>query len=148
MSFLNGVMRLFGADDDYNEKEQVVDYPARRSASPQREANAQEEQGVIPMPASDRSTLYVARPERGTDGRPQFNLKTYADYLRSRQALVLDINALASCDEVEATRVVDFLSGVVEMVDGMVYEVTTNVFIFAPFNVRVDGDPLKQVEVF
>ena len=149
MSFLTGVMRLFGADDVDAEREQVVEYPSRRTppaAAVRVEDDA--EGGIISMPEPDTTTVFVARPERETGGGRMFNVKTYADYLRTRQALVLDINELARDDYAEATRVVDYLSGAVEMVDGTVWEVTKNVFIFAPHNVHVDGDPLKQVEVF
>ena len=149
MSFLNGVMRLFGADDVDAEREQVVDYPSRRTPPPAAmRAEDDAEGGIISMPEPDTTTVFVVRPEREAGGGRLFNVKTYADYLRTRQALVLDINELARDDYAEATRVVDYLSGAVEMVDGMVWEVTKNVFIFAPHNVRVDGDPLKQLEVF
>jgi cell division inhibitor SepF len=67
--------------------------------------------------------------------------------LLTRQALVLDINALAADDIDQATRVVDYLSGVVEAVEGSVWEVTKNIFVFAPKNVKLAGDPLKPVEV-
>lgn len=147
MSFLTGVMRLFGADDDDVEKDQVVEYPARAS---QRTPAAQEapQTSIISMPETDRTTLFVVRPERDETGKPLFSVRTYSDFLRTRQALVLDINQLAAGDYEEAKRVVDFLSGAVEMLNGSVWEVTKNIFIFAPQNVRIDGDPLKQIEVF
>jgi FtsZ-interacting cell division protein YlmF len=66
----------------------------------------------------------------------------------SRQALVLDVNELAADDEDAATRVVDYLTGVVEAVEGSVFQVTKNIFIFAPSNVKLAGDPLEQIEVF
>jgi cell division inhibitor SepF len=147
MSFLNGVMRLFGADDDYVERDQVVEYPARPAQRPMAEQE-QPAPAIISMPDTDRSTLFVVRPERDDSGKPQFSVRTYSDFLRTRQALVLDINELAAEDIEEAKRVVDYLSGAVEMLNGTVWEVTKNIFIFAPQNVRIDGDPLKQVEVF
>jgi FtsZ-interacting cell division protein YlmF len=147
MSFLTGVMRLFGADDDYVERDQVVEYPARLAVRPQ-VVQEQPEPAIISMPDTDRSTLFVVRPERDDSGKPLFSVKTYADFLRTRQALVLDLNELASEDYEEAKRVVDYLSGAVEMLNGTVWEVTKNIFILAPQNVRIDGDPLKQVDVF
>ena len=149
MRFITGVMRLFGADDVDAEREQIMDYPSRRTPPPaamRRDEDARER--IISMPEPDTTTVYIARPEREEAGGRLFNVKTYADYLRTRQALVLDINELARGDFAEATRVVDYLTGAVEMVDGTVWEVTKNVFIFAPHNVHVDGDPLKQIEMF
>lgn len=147
MSFITGVMRLFGADDDDVEREHVVEYPVPRVAAAAA-ATATAEPGIISMPEPDKTTLFVVRPERGVDGKPEFSVKNYTEFLRTRQALVLDINELAAEDYDEAKRVVDYLSGAVEMLNGTVWEVTKNIFIFTPQNVRIDGDPLKQVEVF
>jgi FtsZ-interacting cell division protein YlmF len=110
---------------------------------------AHEHERVIDMPGAEPTeTVFVVRPQFGEDGRPQFSMKQYAGYLLSREAMVLDVNLLAAEDIEEATRLVDYLSGVVEAVDGSVWEVTKNIFIFAPQNIRISGDPLKQVEVY
>jgi len=44
--------------------------------------------------------------------------------------------------------VIDYMSGVAEAVTGSIYEIAKNIFIFAPSNISLDGDPLKQVEVY
>jgi len=72
----------------------------------------------------------------------------YANELLSRKAIIVDVNELAVEDLDEATRVIDYLSGVAEAVAGSIYEIAKNIFIFAPSNVSLDGDPLKQVEVY
>ena len=73
--------------------------------------------------------------------------REYAAYLLSDRALVLDINEIAAQDPGHAMRIVDYLSGVAEAVGGSVFEVTKNIFIFAPQNVQLGGDPLLQIEV-
>ena len=147
MSFLSGVWRLLGAEDEEQDHRGIVEYSAQ-SGSAVGVATDEAKDGIIPLPEPEPTTLFVVRPELGAQGQPQFSLKTYADFLLTRRALVLDINALAADDIEQATRVVDYLTGVAQAVDGTVWEVTKNIFIFAPSNVELAGDPLKPVEVF
>ncbi|MCH7472052.1 cell division protein SepF [bacterium] len=153
MGFIRGVWRLMGADDEDGIADRDVRATSSRgypivdeSALPAVRDEPQD--GIISMPAGEGSTIFIAHPGIGDSGKVDFSLKTYASYLLTRQALVLDVNDLAAADLGEATRVVDYLSGVVEAVDGIVWEVANNIFIFAPRNVNLAGDPIKQVEVY
>lgn len=147
MSLLNGVMRFFGADDDEYDSEHIVDFTQAEKAGeplPPAEADSQ----LITMPEPVESTVYIARPEREDAGKANFSLTTYAEYLHNRQAMILDINELARHDLEEAQRVVDFLTGAVQMVGGQAWEITKNIFVFAPQGVNLAGDQVKPVEVF
>lgn len=164
MGFVTGVMRLFGVVDE-DPQDNMLEYPAPVHSQPPASAASgrmqsyeprspygqsvqQEEPRVINMPQPERQTVFIVRPSLEESGRPSFSMKTYASYLLTRQALVLDVNELAASDLEEATRVVDYLSGVVEAVEGSVWEVSKNIFIFAPNNVALAGDPLKPLEVY
>jgi len=103
--------------------------------------------GIIELPQGQTTTIFVVRPEKDDEGRRAFSPRTYAKFLLTRQALVLDVNSLAAVDVTDATRLVDYLAGVAESVSGDVWQVTKNIFIFAPQGVKLVGDPLKQVEV-
>jgi FtsZ-interacting cell division protein YlmF len=171
MGFVAGVMRLFGVVDDYSQDEQILEYPGQQRNMPEAYTQQHSErsragllgamqsrhsvpEGAAPaprmlnMPVSDRQTVFIVWPTLDGSGKPGFSMKTYAGYLLTRQALVLDVNELAALDLDEATRVVDYLSGVVEAVEGNVWEVSKNIFIFAPNNVALAGDPLKPLEVY
>ena len=152
MGFLAGVWRLLGAEDDDIEREGIVEYPAAPSSDEFMPRDGMVDTrdpdgGVISMPEPAITTIFVVRPERDDTGENLFHVKQYARFLLTRQALVLDVNELAAEDVNTAMRVVDYLSGVVEAVDGTVWEVTKNIFIFAPNGVKLAGDPLKQVKV-
>ncbi len=164
MGFVAGVMRLFGVVDE-DPHDNMLEYPVAAHSQPpagssgrmspfearsgQQPAPAAAEQPrVINMPQPEKQTVFIVRPSIDDSGRPAFSMKTYAGYLLTRQALVLDVNELAATDLEEATRVVDYLSGVVEAVEGSVWEVAKNIFIFAPNNVGLAGDPLKPLEVY
>jgi cell division inhibitor SepF len=149
MGFMEGVWRLLGADDHEDEREEaIVDYQSHERAPapmqhPERPAQ------VLQMPRdAQRVTMFVVRPELEADGAWQYSLRAYAQHLLARHALIVDVNELAEADIEEATRVIDYLSGVVQAVDGSVFEITSNIFVFAPENVELAGDPLKQVEVY
>jgi FtsZ-interacting cell division protein YlmF len=143
MSLLSGVLRLFGADDDV-EQVNTLHYPAPPGTIVSQEAA---HDGIIELPQGQTTTIFVVRPEKDDEGRRAFSPRTYAKFLLTRQALVLDVNSLAAVDVTDATRLVDYLAGVAESVSGDVWQVTKNIFIFAPQGVKLVGDPLKQVEV-
>ena len=101
------------------------------------------------MPGVDPGDcICIYRPKMQGAGQPGFSMRSYASQLLSRKAIIVDVNELAGDDLDEATRVIDYLSGVAEAVTGSIYEIAKNIFIFAPSNISLDGDPLKQVEVY
>jgi FtsZ-interacting cell division protein YlmF len=146
MSFMSGVWRFLGADDDDANTGKVVEYPTPNSAAKAEPAPGPAD-NIITMPQPPPTTVFVVKPELDSNGKPLFSMKSYARYLLTRQALVLDINAIAADDLTKAMRLVDYMAGVAEAVEGSVYEVTKNIFVFAPRNVKLAGDPLKAVEV-
>jgi FtsZ-interacting cell division protein YlmF len=150
MGFIAGVWRMLGAVDNELDNEAIVDYPQPQH-SPTASAPAQQHGPAVinmPSPQGSSSTLCFGRPELAEGGQPSFSMKGFANQLLNRQALLLDVNSLAAQDMDEATRLVDYLSGVVEAVDGSVWEVTKNIFLFAPRNVALSVDALKQLEVY
>lgn len=146
MSFMSGVMRFLGAEDDDTAAGKVVEYPTPNAVVKPEPASGPVEK-LIQMPQQPSTTVFVVKPALDESGKPCYGLKSYARYLLTRQALVLDINEVAAGDVAKAMRIVDYLSGVVEAVDGNVWEVTKNIFVFAPRNVKLAGDPLTPVEV-
>jgi FtsZ-interacting cell division protein YlmF len=149
MSFINGVWRLLGAEIDESDDDNIVEYPSSHPAMQSR-ADAppvRPVENIIALPEPEATTISVVRPELDGTGKEQYSLKRYRDILLKRQAMVVDINQLAVADEAQAKRVIDFLAGVVLAVEGSVFEVTKNIFLFAPKNVKLAGDPIRQVEL-
>jgi FtsZ-interacting cell division protein YlmF len=150
MGFMTGVWRLLGAAEEEPEYEQTLEYPGPATRSGRHEAH-DPQQRIIDMPrtaAAEHTTMCIFRPQMEGAGQPGFSMKAYAGQLLDRRAVLVDVNDLANDDLDEATRVIDYLSGVAEAVSGSVYEVAKNIFIFAPSNIALEGDPLKQVEVY
>ena len=151
MGFMTGVWRMLGAEDEVAHDKRIVEYPvpAGRAAAETalREAPPVDAPEAQQAPAGGVTTICVVRPELADDGEALFSLKEYAAHLLESQAVVLDINEIAAQDPGHAMRIVDYLSGVAEAVNGSVFEVTKNIFIFAPQNVELGGDPLMQIEV-
>jgi cell division inhibitor SepF len=145
MGFMTGVLRMLGAAEEEQDYDQIVEYPTRgRATRDQHEPGEQ----IISMPARDESTMCIYRPQMQGAGSPAFSMRSYASELLARKAIIVDVNELAAEDLDEATRVIDYLSGVAEAVAGSIYEIAKNIFIFAPSNISLGGDPLKQVEVY
>jgi FtsZ-interacting cell division protein YlmF len=151
MGFMAGVWRMLGAEEDDAHDKRIVEYPVQtgRVAAEVTMAPAPPpvELAAAPAVPAAQTTICVVRPELDEDGEALFSLKEYAAHLLADRAVVLDINEIAAVDEAHAMRIVDYLSGVAEAVGGSVFEVTKNIFIFAPENVQLGGDPLMQIEV-
>ncbi|MDQ3023467.1 MAG: cell division protein SepF [bacterium] len=145
MGFMTGVLRMLGAAEEEQEYEQIVEYPTRGRAGREQ---AEQEGRILSMPGHDATTMCIYRPQMQAPGQPGFSMRTYAGELLARKAIIVDVNELAAEDLDEATRVIDYLSGVAEAVAGSIYEIAKNIFIFAPSNITLGGDPLKQVEVY
>ncbi len=143
MSFMKGVWRLLGAESDEQEKDGILEHPAGAGARQFDAGNAE----VLSMPVQLEATLNVLRPEPGGTGKSRYTVKRYAEYIKAKQAVIIDLNMIAKSDKAEATRIVDVLTGVVAGLDGNIWEVGKNIFVFAPKNYKLKGDPLNKVEV-
>jgi len=147
MGFMTGVLRMLGAAEEEQYDDQIVEYPTRGRG--RHERDHEPEGQLISMPGADPGdTICIYRPKMQGAAQPAFSMRAYASQLLSRKAIIVDVNELAGEDLDEATRVIDYLSGVAEAVTGSIYEIAKNIFIFAPSNICLDGDPLKQVEVY
>jgi len=144
MSLLDGVWRLIGAHDDELADDNVMEYPQQRQDE---ETGDKEKQDIISMPKPEKQAVYVVKPTRNEQGEAQYSLSAYVNFLKSRQALVLDINELVELDRDEAMRIVDYLAGAVRMIEGEAFEISEHIFIFTPHNITLAGDPLRRIEV-
>lgn len=124
MGFMTGVLRMLGAAEEEQYDDQIVEYPTRgRSTRENREPQGQ----IISMPGHEGTTMCIYRPTMQAAGQPAFSMRNYASELLSRKAIIVDVNELASEDLDEATRVIDYLSGVAEAVTGSIYEIAKNI---------------------
>ena len=145
MSFIRGMWRLLVPNDADDEPEQkIVEYPTAISASVRQAENLPVAMDVM---MSDEATICVTRPELDSKGNPDYSLKQYAAFLLTRRPLLLDLTELGNQHADTAAGILHYLSGVVEAVDGTVWEIHPGIYLFTPSNVALAGDPLRQVEV-
>jgi hypothetical protein len=145
MSFIRGMWRLLGAGDADEESDQkIVEYPSHASGNGIPVEAAESGMDVI---VPDEAMICVTRPELDAKGNPEYSLKQYAAFLLNRRPLLLDLTELHGAAGEEGASILHYLSGVVEAVDGTVWEIHPGIYLFTPSNVALAGDPLKQVEV-
>lgn len=140
MSLLDGVCRLLGVHDNELEDANELEFPATK------EQGAAESE-LIAMPEPMPTTLCVARPDRDSLKGALYDIKEYKHALQNRQTVILDLTLLASIDYEGAEQLVNYLAGAADMIDGTASELTTNVFLFAPPEVKLVGDSIKTVKV-
>lgn len=66
-----------------------------------------------------------------------------AGYLRNKQTVVLNLEGASRED---FTRLLDFLSGVVFALDGVVSRASTDTLLITPYKMKIEGDVLDMIE--
>jgi cell division inhibitor SepF len=69
-------------------------------------------------------------------------VKRIADDLKSKKAVILNLEKI---ENKQAHRFIDFLSGAIYALNGNVKKVGSEVFLFTPNNIEIDGEKLNQV---
>jgi FtsZ-interacting cell division protein YlmF len=142
MSLLDGVCRLLGVHDNELEDANELEFPAAKE-----QAQGTAERELIAMPEPMPTTLCVARPDRDSLKGALYDIKEYKRALQNRQTVILDLTLLASIDYEGAEQLVNYLAGAADMIDGTASELTTNVFLFAPPEVKLVGNSMKTIKV-
>ncbi|OPX21771.1 MAG: hypothetical protein B1H03_05970 [Planctomycetales bacterium 4484_113] len=149
MSFLQGLLRFFGLVEVDEDK--ILDYPEK--AVQESTADSSEEHLLdyrrareeMPLMRTE-SKLVIARPELTRTGRVSFSLSIYTEDLKEGCVLLVDVSRVVSRNREEARKIVHFLSGVTEALDGKSYEVVPNLYLFTPSGVQVKGGILHEQE--
>jgi len=144
MNILDGVCRLLGVQDDEQVDENELEFPTDKV---QQQTRGSADGEIIAMAEPAPATVCVVRPDRDELKGALYDIMEYKQALQDRQTLLLDLTLLASVDYAGAEQLVNFLVGAVKMIDGTAHEVTTNVFLFAPPEVKLAGDNMKPVKV-
>ncbi len=71
------------------------------------------------------------------------NVSEIADHLRSRHAVVLNLEAT---NKDISRRLVDFLSGCAYALDGKIKKIAISTYIITPYNVDIVGDLIDELE--
>lgn len=149
MGFFQGLLRFFGLVEVDDEK--ILDYPEKAEVGT--EASVGEERVVDYQrareeffPARREPKLVIARPELTRTGRISFSLSVYTEDLREGCILLVDVSRVVSRNREEARKIVHFLSGVTEALEGKHYEVVPNLYLFTPPGVQVQGGFLPDEE--
>ena len=112
--------------------------PAAPSAPAQRAARPKEGKVVnLGGGAGGQMQVVLVAPERFETAAE------VADHLRGKRAVL--VNMEATPKDV-ARRLVDFLSGVTNAIDGNIQKVAANTYMLTPPNVNIVGDQLDELE--
>lgn len=137
MSFFNGLKRVFGVAEDYEDyetPEEELETPEsfERPVLGRRETAAESETKVVNINATQDFKVVMVRPEAK-------NPTDIADHLKCQRAVVLNLERTG---DVEARRVLDFLSGVAYAQDGTVQRIAEKAYIITPFNIDLENNDL------
>lgn len=129
---LKRIMGFFSFDADGEEMEdlaQVAQQPREPRASGGK---------VVPMPKRARSAeISIYSPNTFEDAL------VVADNLKEGKAVVLNLSRL---DVSLATRILDFVSGIIHAVDGDHKKVGDNIFVFTPMHFDISEDAPRRVK--
>lgn len=148
---MNNFNRFFGLDEedetDYDEMESTkeVDTPIASKLNKQRHTetpaspiiNTRREQAknnkvvsISQQPTQQQAKITIFEP------RVYSEVQEIADVLLNNQSVVLNFVRM---DEIQAKRIVDFLTGTVYALDGDIQRIGDEIFLCTPHNVAIDG---------
>lgn len=119
-------------DDEYEYVEEQEDSSAYSSDQ------KQSKQNVVNLKSLQQSSSKVVLSEPRTYGEAQ----EIADNIVNRRAVVINLQRV---DRVQATRIVDFLSGTVYAINGDIQKLGADTFLCTPDNVDVSGSITETV---
>jgi len=137
------ILRFFGLVEPA--EEEVIDYPApepKPPPEPEPQVLDYRKDALKPRPVR----IAVVRPELNRHGRVTFSLSVYTENLREGYILLVDVGKIVNQNREEARRIINFLSGVVQAINGKRREIGPNLYLFAPPSVQIKGDILRDEE--
>lgn len=139
MSFLNSVKNFIGIeteddyyDDEYYDEEEEIEESQPKRTFASRKSGTQK---VVPLNTGASSRIRIIRPTEFDDST------RIADEIKGGRLVIFDMENL---DDVDARRVVDFVSGTAYGVNGNIRRVSGRIFVAAPRNIDITGDNLKE----
>lgn len=135
MSIKSKLKSYFTMDDEYeyveeNEQEETEYTPL---------ASKQQKRNVVNLASVQQQQVKIVLCEPRTYGEAQ----EIADNIVNRRAVVVNLKRL---DHTEAKRVLDFLSGTIYAVEGMMQKLSSETFLCAPDNLEVSGTITESME--
>ncbi|MFC4735520.1 cell division protein SepF [Bacillus daqingensis] len=135
MTFKNKLKRFFDMEDEYEEKEIVVEEEPEEYQPPARikKSKKQERQNVVSLSSvtsQQGSKVMLLEPHSYDE------VQDIADELKNRKAVVINLQRLPRD---QARRIVDFLSGTVYAIGGDIQKLGEQIFLCTPDNVDVSG---------
>jgi len=118
---LSWFRKLFGSQEEEEEEEEIEE-----GVLPEKVEIAQEKK---------QSTIVLFEPEVFEDGRK------IADSLKARKPVVVNLEKM---DHETARRCIDFLSGTIYALNGLVEKIAESVFLFAPSSVNIEETRKKS----
>lgn len=118
------ILDFFGFDEEFN---QVQDSKTKSDDRP----NAK----IVSLNKKKNYKLIFHSPDSYNE------VKNVVDDLKDRSPIILNIEGL---EKNQARRILDFISGAVYGINGSVQKVGSDVFLFTPSNIQIDGEELNQ----
>ncbi|MDR0846994.1 MAG: cell division protein SepF [Lactobacillales bacterium] len=163
MGIFDKIQGVFGMDEDDYSYETNQTFPQAPITTSTPEASAPAPSNVIPLPAStptpaatspfasnvQRPAATAAPKKSIVTGRPGDSKimifeprvvsegKEIGRHLRQGESSVVNFRYM---DEVAALRVVDYLAGVIDTIEGNLQRIGNEIFLCTPTNVVVDGE--------
>lgn len=141
-----GLYESDGEDDPFETLEKelgtstkypVVDNTAKKveyATTPIKNRSKEKESNVVSMGGRE-TELMVVEPRSFSENSMQL-----IGYLQEGRTIVLNLHLL---DKEQAQRLVDFVSGATQALNGNQQKIADTVFIFAPKNIAISADTLK-----
>lgn len=119
----------YPVEDNAAKNPEYVTAPIKKSSSKNRD-------NIVSYPSARGTELVVIEPRSFSEDSMQL-----IKYLQEGRTIVLNLHLL---DKEQAQRLVDFVSGATQALSGHQQKIADTVFIFAPTNISISADSLKN----
>ena len=132
--YWNKFLEFFGFDEDINQKE-------IKNEKHNYSNNINNNSKIVSLKKNKRKkerelNLIFYHPESYNE------VKKIVDDLKSGNPVILNLEQI---DNKQARRLIDFISGAIYGLNGNVKKIASNVFLFTPKNIKIDGEKLNKV---
>ena len=140
-AIMNKIYGLFGYEkenDDYEEveKEDMFDYYEDEEEEPSKEKLfGMKKNKIVNINNSNQIKMIIAKPTNFDQA------EDICDCLKDKKSIIVNLEYV---NKDVARRVVDFMSGAVQALNGHIEKISNSIFLFAPFNYEISNETARE----
>jgi len=135
---LNKIYGLFGIEKGEEEEEvydDVMGYEEEEEEEPERKFFGRKSGKVVNLNPENQIKMIIAKPTNFDQ------TEDICECLKQKKSIIVNLEYV---NKDVARRIVDFMSGAVQALNGHIEKVSNSIFLFAPFNYEISNESTRE----